>query len=368
VKRVFLALLAIGATVMGPGANWLPRANADASDLPKALQGLKIGGVSYLAYMAGESNDRTYNQFELKRAYFDVQKTVTPYLTGRYTTDLTRIASGDWEIRTKYLYGKFGFNGGSFLTQSNVEFGQGHAPYHDFWEAINGYRVQGTMFLERNGVLNSADVGAVFGSNLGGEMDDDYKKNVDSHYAGKYGSVQVGVYNGGGYHAVEKNENKVPEARVTIRPVPKSIPGLQVSAFGVMGKGNAAPDPTTGSLPDFRVLNLMVSFESARFTATGEAYAGTGDQGGGSGDRNGYSFFGRLTVVQDKPWEVIARYDHFDRDIHVDTDDKQDRFIAGAVYRMSGGNLWLLDVERLQHSLDGVPDDTVGELALQISY
>lgn len=366
-NRLFLALAVIGTTVTGLAGMSVPRAAADGTELPKALQGLKIGGVSYMAYLAGKKDDQTMNQFNLKRGYLDVQKTITPYLTGRYTTDLTRLSSGDFEIRTKYLYGKFTFDAGSFLTQPSVEFGQGHAPYHDFWEAINGYRVQGEMFLERNHVMNSADVGVVFGSNLGGEMDPEYKKTVNSHYAGKYGSVQVGIYNGGGYHASEKNENKVPEARVTVRPLPMSVPGLQVTAFGVVGKGNVAPD-STNNLPDWKVLNLMVSYQSARFTLTGEGYTGTGSQGGSGGDQNGYSFFGKLRPDPEKPWEVIARYDHFDSNIHVDTNDETDRIIGGVAYHMSSGALWLLDVDHLMHSVDGKPDDTTAELALQIKY
>lgn len=373
-NRLFLALAVIGTTVAGLAGMSVPRAAADGTDLPKALQGLKIGGVSYMAYTAGKANDETYNQFDLKRGYLDVQKTITPYLTGRYTTDLTRLSSGDFEIRMKYLYGKFTFNAGSFLTQPNVEFGQGHAPYHDFWEAINGYRVQGTMFLERSGVMSSADVGVVFGSNLGGEMDAEYKKNVNGHYAGKYGSLQAGIYNGGGYHAKEMNENKVPEARLTVRPLPMQAPGLQITAFGVAGKGNLARTPGE-PLPDFRVLNLMVSYQSPRVTLTGEGYAGTGNQGGswvdGSGNsrnQNGYSFFGKVTFDPEKPWGVMARYDHFDSDIHVDTNDELDRVIGGVSYSMSSGAMWLVDVERLMHSTDGTPDDTTAELALQIKY
>jgi hypothetical protein len=343
-------------------------------ELPKALQGLKIGGVFFLSYAAGKANDQTYNQFDLKRGYFDVQKTITPFLAGRYTTDITRLGSGDFETRMKYLYGKFTFKAGSFLTQPNIEFGQGHAPYHDFWEAINGYRLQGTMFLERNGVMSSADVGAVFGSNLGGEMDADYKNRVNSHYAGKYGSLQAGVYNGGGYHAKELNENKVGEARLTVRPLPMQVPGLQVSVFGVDGKGNVARTPGM-PLPDFKVVNAMLSYQSHLVTVTGEGYAGTGNQGGsavdGSGrsrDQNGYSVFAGVRIPQHEAWGLMARYDHFDSDIHVSTNDEPDRIIAGVSYRMASGTMWLVDVERVNHSLSGMPDETQGELALQLQY
>jgi hypothetical protein len=48
------------------------------------------------------------------------------------------------------------------------------------------------MFLERNGILNSADYGICFLGLLGGEMDEDYKKNVNKNHAGKYGSFAIG--------------------------------------------------------------------------------------------------------------------------------------------------------------------------------
>jgi len=344
------------------------------AELPKALQGLKIKGTVYLAYAAQKSGGKTSNQFELKRGYLDVQKTLTGYLSGRYTTDITQLGSGDWETRIKYLYAKFTFQGTSFITQPSVEFGQGHAPYHDFWEAINGYRLQGTMFLERNGVFTSADRGVVFGCNFDGEMDAAYKNDVNGHYAGHRGSAQIGVYNGGGYHAKEMNENKVVQGRVTVRPVPDQVPGLQVSVVGMDGKSNLAPG-SGGMLPDWRGADVMLSYQSPNLTATGEAYSGKGNQSGSavdasgnSLDQNGYSFFAAVRIPRHTAWGVMGRYDHFDGNIHTSTNDEPDRFIGGVSYTMSGGNMWLVDFEHVKHSVSGMSDENRGELALQLSY
>jgi len=62
-------------------------------------------------------------------------------------------------------------------------------------------------------------------------------------YPGRYGSFSLGIYNGGGYHAKEKNQNKVLEGRLTLRPLPAALPGLQLSYFGLVGKGNQAAEP-----------------------------------------------------------------------------------------------------------------------------
>jgi hypothetical protein len=372
---------ALGDLAQAPPATQFNQAGAEGGsagngsvELPKALQGLKIGGVAYIAYAAGKKGGKTYNEFELKRGYFDVQKTLTPYLMGRYTTDITQLSSGDWETRIKYLYGKLTFEGTSFITQPGVEFGQAHVPYHDFWEAINGYRVQGTMFLERNGIFNSADRGVIFGCNFGGEMDATYKKEVNGHYAGRYGSTQIGVYDGGGYHGREVNENKVVKGRVTVRPVPDQVPGLQVSVLGIDGKANVAQG-TYSKIPDWRGADVMLSYQSRNLTATGEAYAGKGNQSGSavdasgrSLDQNGYSFFAAVKIPQHEAWGVMGRYDHFDGDIHSSTNDEPDRFIGGVSYTMKGGNMWLVDFEHLKHSVSGMSDENRGELALQLSY
>ena len=53
-------------------------------------------------------------------------------------------------------------------------------PWLDFEEHINNFRMQDTMFMERNGLFNSADVGVMAGGNLGRHDVDDYQKNVSN--------------------------------------------------------------------------------------------------------------------------------------------------------------------------------------------
>lgn len=343
-------------------------------NLPTALQNLSVGGVMYLSYQNGRhyaGNAYTaYNAFTLKRGYLDVRKGFGDNFMVRYTTDITR-SGGSWNTRIKYLYGKFAWENIWELTQPAVGFGQVHVPWIDFEEAINGYRMQGTMFLERFGILNSADDGVTFSSNIGGEMNQTYQSEVSSHYAGYYGSIQIGIYNGGGYHAQENNLNKVIESRVTARPAPNALPGLQVSAFGIAGKGNLAPVPGS-SPPAWNGLDMMVSYQSSQVTATGQFYTGKGNQGGtaihpatrAARAQSGYSIFGAYRLHESGQYSVIARLDAFD----THANDIMSLFIAGIAWDMNSTATWLLDYQRLSHSLAGLsPEDQI-QLTLQAKF
>ena len=373
--------------------------------LPSALEGLKIGGTYYVSYQATskasgvKDETKASSAFVLKRGYIDIQKDITPWFTSRITPDITLDSTGDYKVRLKYLYGKFHWKGNDIFSKPYVEFGLAHMPWLDFQESINLYRMQDTMFLERNGVFNSADSGIMFGTDFGPQMSDEFKKNVGSHYAGKYGSMQVGIYNGGGYHAAEKNVNKVLEYRLTVRPMPSVLPGLQVTYFGVNGKGNVAePEPGPNShYPDFRVNDYMLSYQHQYFTLTAEWANGKGNGGGSAiwgygpsqGDARpwkGYSYFGEFRFPFDGPmakkWSLIARYDRFDpnRDENNDTTKKdiQKRTIFGVAYQFAKGNYMLLDYETLQHSMawsgqpagqfNSLPDDKRLQLTMQIKF
>lgn len=134
-------------------------------------------------------------------------------------------------------------------------------PWLDYEEHVNWYRCQDTIFIERNSTFNSADFGLTFVSLLGGEMSEEYQRKVNNKYPSRYGSMAFGVYNGGGYHASEKNENKVLEGRLTVRvrPLPDIIPGFQLSYFGITGKGNKEEEPTGKQISALQASNMNMS-------------------------------------------------------------------------------------------------------------
>jgi hypothetical protein len=243
-----------------------------------------------------------------------------------------------------------------------------HTPWLDFEENLNFYRLQDTMFVERNGIFNSSDFGLTFTSLLGGVMPDEYQKTVNSHYAGRYGSIQGGVYNGGGYSTSEKNKNKVVEGRLTIRPLPDVIPGLQLTYFGTTGKGN------TDAEPDWTTNLAFGSFESEPVVLTGQYYWGKGQQNGSNEtDKDGYSFFTELKLYNmfKNPinrFSVIGRYDHFDP--NTDTkDDENTRYIAGVAYYLDKPhkNMILLDYDTVNYEQSGIKDDKRIQVTLQVA-
>ncbi|MDA8165914.1 MAG: hypothetical protein M0017_12890 [Desulfobacteraceae bacterium] len=333
--------------------------------IPEALKGIKIEGLGYIDYSAGNhgaagDKQSSYNDFTLQRGYLGVTKEITPWLGARVTTDITRLASGDIETRIKYLYAYAKPKNVGFLTDMTAEFGQGHIPWLDFEEHVNPFRLQGTMPIERAGVLNSADVGISLQGFFGGKLADAKARTGNGAYAGRYGSWHFGVYNGAGYHADDKNGNKPIEGRLTLRPLPDTLPGLQLSYFGVTGKGN---QPTNE--PDYSVNMGMISYEHPAFILYTDYIRTTGNSGGtwvvpGTSDSletSDLAFFGtyHLPVLQRK-LSVFGRYDHFDGDVNNDVragdDATYNLYMSGLVYDIYKGNMVLLDYEWANYGKD----------------
>ena len=350
----------------------------DIDKVVKALKGFKFGLLWYLSYQNGETGDLDdgtgYSQFTIKRGYFRVTKEILPWFDAHMTFDVTTIKDpedvgdpannydGSIAVRIKYAYGKIKLPDFAFFTKPFVEVGVVHMPWLDFEEHINMYRAQDTMFMERNGLFNSADLGVTFTSLLGGEMPKEYQDKVSSYYPGRYGSMSVGLYNGAGYHASEKNQNKPIEARLTVRPLPDIIPGLQLSYFGLWGKGNKDTDE-----PDWTVNNGMVSFEHEYVALAGQYYEGKGNQKGDDEfDKDGYSIFAEVKPL-DK-FSIIGRYDRFDPNDDVD-DDENTRYIIGAAYHIDKRhkNMVILDYDTVDYEQKDKTDDKRIQLTLQVA-
>src|SRR4029078_751303 len=91
-----------------------------------------------------------------------------------------------------------------------------------FEESIDRYRVQGTMFSEREGLIpGSSDFGLGYLAPLG-----------------EYLEVQTGVYNGEGYALAEANRYKSVQGRLTIRPFAGrgALNGFRLSGFYSAGR------------------------------------------------------------------------------------------------------------------------------------
>jgi len=363
---------------------------------PAALQGLSIGLLGFIDYSAGKkaeagNTSSNYNNFGLTRGYLTVKKKINPWLSARITTDIHRDSTagagtnGDYTLRLKYLYAEMKPHDIGPFTAIKMEVGQGHNPWLDFEEHVNPYRVQGTMAVERAGIFNSADLGVSLRGNFGGRLKDAKALTGNSHYNGLYGSWHIGLYNGAGYHGEEANGNKAIEGRLTVRPLPDTLPGLQASYLGMYGEGNKDASPLNN--PDFSINLEMLSYEHPLFILTGQYFQTSGNASGSwtagpnnnSLDTKGYSLFGRVRLpVINENLSVFGRYDHFDEDAdHVIADNTAyDLYIGGLSYDIAKGNQLLFCYETTdfevnagrKHKTPTLGNNLGDEQKIQIAY
>ncbi len=346
------------------------------NSLAKALEGISIGTLSYIDFSAGEDHmGHSYNRFRITRGYLTIRKQLTPWCGFRVTPDVTQetvttyklaedklVATedanhADFKLRLKYLYAEFQPSNIAFLTDMKIEIGMGHIPWLDFEEHINPYRCQGTMFIERAGIFNSADLGIGVMGYIGGQLPKDYQDTVNKHYAGTYGSWHIGLYNGGGYHAKEANNNKIPEVRLTLRPLPYLLPGLQVSYFGLYGQGNKKAG---SSYPLYNVHLAALSYEHQWVTFIGQYGYSRGNQKGTLVDGQGRAlrsqgfslFLDVQTPLLNRSLSLFGRYDHFDPDTKdwiASGDDSYDLAMGGMSIKFFSKCMAILVYEHISY-------------------
>lgn len=273
----------------------------------------EVSGQWFLAYQA--SLRQPNNAFTLKRGYLTVKSRISPLLSVRFTQDITvdneGSDAGNLELRLKYLYLKLQPQQEGFFGNSLLELGMVHRPWMDFEQGINTYRLQGRMFAEEADIINSADFGITFQHLIGGPINEEYQQRVNTKFPGRYGSFSLGLYNGGGYTAIEQNSNKTAEGRLSIRPLAGFLPGWQAGYSFALGKGN------TEQAPDFYMHLVFTSWEQARFRLMGQYVHTRGNSGGtfvdNAGkalDYSGFSFFADV-FLWPQTLSIMGRYDYF---------------------------------------------------------
>ena len=335
------------------------------------LKGMSFSGQWFLSFTVDEDDEAATNEFTLKRGYVTVKKKFNSRLSSRVTQDIAvdqeGDGEGDIEIRLKYLYLRCTASDWWIFSKPFAEFGLVHRPWLDFEQQINPYRVQGTMYLERYKILRSADYGVTLAALLGGQMDEEYQRRVNDAYPGRYGSISLGVYNGGGYEAIERNNNKLIEARATFRPLPDVIPGTQISWVGGFGKGNTAESP------ELTYNAIFLSMEHRLYLFTGTLYRGVGDINGGfvdstarAHDQDGFSVFGELRYPRPR-LSVFGRYDEFNADVF-SRGWYQHRYVIGAAYHFLKHSKLLFDYDHLEQNDAPHHTESIFEVAIEIGY
>lgn len=269
--------------------------------------------VSYLQYAAELENREGLNAFDVTRAYLNINAQLSPNVRFRFTPDIRRVTdgslAGSLTVRVKYAFAQFD---NVLNERSWVRFGLHQSPWLDFEESINRYRVQGTVFSEREALIpGSADFGASYFTPL----------------PAGYGEVHAGVYNGEGFGQTDPNKYKSVQGRLTMRPFPNrgAANGLRLSAFYSAGS-YAADRPR-------RLGIVMGSFEHTNLVATLQRVSATENPSAVAPrdiDRNGWSMF---VEPRQGPagWAGIVRVDAFDPDGSL-LNNSQKRMIAGGAY------------------------------------
>jgi hypothetical protein len=128
------------------------------------------------------------------------------------------VGIGDFDkFAVKYAYAQLNLD--DWATKGSwARIGVQQTPYTDYTEGIYRYRFQGTIFAERTTGLPSSDAG------------------LSGHYnfAGNYGDIHAGFYNGEGYAKAEANNEKAFMVRGSVRPFPLGgvlLKGLRLTAF-----------------------------------------------------------------------------------------------------------------------------------------
>jgi hypothetical protein len=358
---LFLLLMAGGASAQTSGSEGEP-----------VLPQFSFEGLFYLTYQMGEEGGEDFSRFSVTRSYFTTRVKILPNFSARITMDGHQDDTGDMKVRLKYAYGKFDLGDWGNLTNVGLEAGIVHMVWLDFEEHIDLYRMRDKMFMERSGLFNSADFGLTLAGGFGEDLPDDYQEEVSHYYPSKYGSWAVGVYNGGGYHAQEENENKTVQARVTVRPLPDVLPGLQFSGLGMVGEGNRAGDAE--ETPDFKVFNLMASYQFPMGTFTAQYVNGEGNQKGSwfedddpsvTSDYDGFSLFGEVKL--DENWRLVGGFDDFNRTPE-DEDLSFTRVHGGIGYDFGGRNILLFDLDRRNWDDADIETDTRFQVVMQVKF
>lgn len=289
---------------------------------PDDTPAIKVGVTIYADYTVNQKpkikdadgNDVTLSAFNVGRSYINVTGNISHNILFRVTPDITRETgagsslNGSYTFRLKYAYAQWNLDDhmskGSF-----ARFGMQQIPYFDFFEAVYRYRFQGTIFLEREGYMSSADNGAVFRYNL----------------PQNYGDFQTGFFNGENYNKPEVNDQKAFNFRGTVRPfhVHPILRGLRLTGY-------IDKDAYVKNADRTRAL-FTATFEHPNVNGAFE-YLSTTDQTSATRTAlkgRGWSVF--VTPKTARGWEGIFRFDHLVPSQDVKSQVRE-RTIAGIAY------------------------------------
>ena len=297
----------------------------------------KLEGVLLAQYMSSPASGAS--AFDVTRVYLTYVAELASNVKMRYTSDVTRDTSGRLDLFAKYAW----LEVNKAVLGGRLRFGLIETPWIGFEDGIWGYRVQGSNFADRLGVISSADFGV----------------SLDGKFPGDLIEYFGAVVNGDGYKKAESDKSKRVELRLTGRPL------KNVSLSGFISKDYWSDDP---SKPRDRTI-LQAAYKDGNYTLAGDYLMATGSTAAGK-DGTGYSIFGtaKLGAVFNRldGYTFIGRLDQWDPNT-ASASDATTRYIAGVSYELIKGTLVLLDVDRLRTE-SGAGDSTALYTHVQVKF
>ncbi len=237
-----------------------------------------------------------------------------------YTTTASPGAT-PWYIKEAYLQGKFD-------DWASLRLGTAVEPWTSYVEPIYGYRFVEQTFTEREGIANTADIGA--------------------HLAGK-GDVfnyDFAVVNGGGYKNPGRTKTVDEEGRIGLTPLPGLSFGLGFYR-GELGQdteaaqlANAGKRMNAATRLDFLAawkadgLTIGGEYVHARNFSNSLIFSNTTDS------QIGYSLFFSYDFAP--AYSVFARYDEYRPNDESNSSIQEKYWNVGLAWRYSGNITWAL--------------------------
>ncbi|MBI5365705.1 MAG: hypothetical protein HZA54_01605 [Planctomycetes bacterium] len=340
---------------------------------------IRSDGSTANAFTSDSANGRDAAAFDVTRAYFIVREELTESLSMRLTFDGAAKRNpgdasgfGTYAVVLKHAFLEYK----DLIPATTLVFGMADLPWVSWEEGLYGYRMQGTVFADRNGYLTSTDFGA----------------GVKGKLPSGYGDYHVAYINGEGWsraegffrHSAESTgtdsfdtKHKNVEARLSLVPFPEGgefLKGLMFTGFVDYGKYASARDTrvrtigaVTWKYEDwFRLMGQYLYASDPRSFAPRAGNQllyptissfGTVDRSGtgyrrGTAVAEGFSLWNvvNFKILHEslKDFEFVQRYDWIDPDEEVPNNGNL-RTIHGIAYNMSKNVTLMLDYETVRY-------------------
>lgn len=351
--RIACTLLCLTTTIGGAPLAAQGGDSARSRDLPDWVKRLSVSGTAYLRYgydVTGPT--RNFNEFNINRIYLRFDTQLWNHGSVRYTLEGGDLreegARQPFAVVSKHFY----LEVRDLLYQrSYLRVGLADLPWVAYEEGLWGYRVQGTVFTDRQGYLSSTDLGIAVGGAFPAR-----------------GSWQVSLVNGETWTGREKGKHKDGHGRLSVYPLAgRGGLGRYILVSGAATVGTYDGLVTTGSRSRRRLIGLAGIARPDRVTLLAQAvwtrdpadaltarYPSLASRTGLLSDGRGGSIFARLNLSvlradeRAKMWEVIGRYDRLDPD-HRIANNTLDRWIAGVACKPNRWVSALLNYERVHY-------------------